>query len=183
MRAKCSVFIATRLDGFIARSDGRIDWLDEAETRVPAGEDCGHGQFMSTVDALVMGRHTFELACSFARWPWGTTPIVVLSSTLSPLPAGLPDSVSLACAALPEVVAQLSASRVRHIYVDGSVTIQRFLAADLVDELTITTIAVLLGAGQSLLGPLAADIRLEHVSTRAFDFGCVQSQYRIARQP
>src|SRR6266852_4354511 len=80
MVPKCSVFIATSLDGFISRIDGHIDWLDDANSRVPAGEDCGYGRFMATVDALVMGRHTFELARSFGEWPYGTTPVVVLSS-------------------------------------------------------------------------------------------------------
>jgi dihydrofolate reductase len=179
--AKCSVFIATSLDGFISRADGSIDWLDEANARVPAGEDCGYAQFMSTVDALVMGRHTFELALSFNKWPYGATPVVVLSSHMTSLPRGVPDTASLADEAPAKSVARLSDRGLRHLYIDGGVTIQRFLAAGLIDEVTITKIPVLIGAGRPLFGPLASDVRLEHVSTRAFDFGFVQSKYRVLK--
>lgn len=178
---KCSVFIAASLDGFIARPDGGIDWLDEANARVPKGEDCGFGAFMATVDALVMGRHTFDLARSFGEWPYGQTPVVVLSSRLRSLPAGLPATVSLSSEAPASLVERLSAAGTKHLYVDGGVTIQRFLADGLIDELTITTIPVLLGAGRPLFGPLADDVRLEHVSTRAYEFGFVQTRYRVLK--
>lgn len=90
MTARCSVFIATSLDGFISRLDGSIDWLDEANARVPKGEDCGDAQFMSTVDALVMGRHTFDLARSFDEWPYSETLVFVLSSSKKSVPKGAP---------------------------------------------------------------------------------------------
>lgn len=182
MRATCSVFIAISLDGFIARADGSIDWLGAANARVPAGEDCGYAEFMSGIDAMLMGRHTFELARSFGNWPYGSTPVIVLSSTMAALPAGTPDSVSLASAPPAAMVSTLSGQGVRRVYVDGGVTIQRFFGAGLIDDLTITTIPVLIGAGRPLFGPLAADVRLEHQSTRAFDFGFVQSRYRVVRR-
>jgi dihydrofolate reductase len=181
--AKCSVFIATSLDGFISRADGSIDWLEQANRRVPKGEDCGYEQFISTVDALVMGRHTFEQARSFSDWPYGQTPVIVLSSRLRALPGGLPDTVRLYDDAPGAVVARLSAEGMRHLYIDGGLTIQRFLSAALIDEVTITTIPVLLGRGRPLFGPLPADVRLEHMSTRAFDFGFVQSRYRVLKAP
>ena len=134
--AKCSVFIATSLDGFISRMDGSIDWLDEANTRVPKGEDCGYAHFMSTVDALVMGRHTIDLAKSFGEWPYGQTPVFVLSSHMTSLPVGIPKSVHLSSEAPAELVARLSAQGIKHLYIDGGVTIQRFLAAALIDEIT-----------------------------------------------
>jgi len=179
--AKGSVFIATSLDGFISREDGSIDWLDQANARVPAEEDCGYAEFMSTVDALVMGRHTFELARSFAEWPYGQTPVFVLSSRLSALPAGVPGTVHLSREAPAALVARLSAQGIKHLYIDGGVTIQRFVADGLIDEVTITRIPVLIGAGRPLFGPLSSDVRLEHLSTRAFDFGFVQSKYRVVR--
>lgn len=179
--AKCSVFIATSLDGFISRTDGSIDWLDEANTRVPEGEDCGYAQFMSTVDALVMGRHTFELAKSFGEWPYGKTPVLVLSSRMTSLPGDVPNTVRLSSEEPAALVAQLSAQNLRHLYIDGGVTIQRFLASALIDEVTITRIPVLLGSGRPLFGPLSQDVRLEHISTRAFDFGFVQSKYRVLK--
>jgi dihydrofolate reductase len=181
--AKCSVFIATSLDGFISRKDGSIDWLDQANARVPAGEDCGYAQFMSTVDALVMGRHTFELASSFAQWPYGQTPVFVLSGSMSSLPAGVPGTVRLSRETPAALVARLSAQGMKHLYIDGGVTIQRFVADGLIDEVTITRIPVLIGAGRPLFGPLSSDVRLEHLSTRAFDFGFVQSKYRVVKAP
>ena len=181
MIAKCSVFIATSLDGFISRTDGSIDWLDEANARVPTGEDCGYEQFMSTVDALVMGRHTFELAQSFSGWPYGSTPVVVLSSRMSSLPSSVPSTVSLSGEAPAALVARLSGEGMRHLYIDGGITIQRFLAAALIQEFTITKIPVLIGTGRPLFGPLSSDVRLEHESTRAFDFGFVQSKYRVVK--
>jgi dihydrofolate reductase len=178
---KCSVFIATTLDGFIARPDGRIDWLDEANKRVPAGEDCGYREFMRTVDALVMGRSTFELAASFAEWPYGETPVYVLSSTLHSLPPRVPASVLLTNEPPPALVERLSTQGMAHLYIDGGVTIQRFLEVRLIDEITVTTIPVLIGTGRPLFGPAWRDVELEHLSTRAFDFGFVQSKYRIPK--
>ena len=181
--ARCSVFIAASLDGFISRTNGSIDWLDEANTRVPDGEDCGYAQFMSTVDALVMGRHTFELAKSFGAWPYGRTPVFVLSSRMSSLPGDVPDTVRLSSEEPATLVARLSAQDMNHLYIDGGVTIQRFLASGLIDEVTITRIPVLIGSGRPLFGSLSQDVRLEHMSTRAFDFGFVQSKYRVVKAP
>ncbi len=178
---KCSVFIAASLDGYIARADGRIDWLDAANARVPKGEDCGYAAFMSTVDALVMGRRTFELARSFPEWPYGRTRVVVLSSRMRSLPAGAPGTVQLVDESPAALVARLAAQGMKHLYVDGGVTIQRFLADGLIDEITITTIPVLIGSGRPLFGALKRDVRLEHLSTRAFEFGFVQSRYRVVR--
>ena len=181
--ARCSVFIATSLDGFISRTDGSIDWLDQANSRVPKGEDCGYEQFMSTVDALVMGRHTFELAKSFGEWPYGKTPVLVLSSRMRSLPAGLPKTVRLFNEAPGTIVARLAAEGMGHLYIDGGLTIQRFLSDALIDEIIITKIPVLIGSGRPLFGPLSADVRLEHISTRAFDFGFGQSKYRVLKAP
>jgi dihydrofolate reductase len=179
--AKCSVFIATSLDGFISRTDGSIDWLEQANARVPAGEDCGYAEFMSGVGALVMGRHTFDLARSFAEWPYGNKPVVVLSSRMGSLPAGVPGTVQLSSETPAALVARLSSEGMRHLYIDGGVTIQRFLSDALIDEITITRIPVLIGTGKPLFGPLSSDVRLEHLSTRAYDFGFVQSRYRVVK--
>jgi dihydrofolate reductase len=179
MTAKCSVFIATSLDGFISRLDGSIDWLDKANTLVPAGQDCGYQQFIATVDVLVMGRHSFDLVRTFSEWPYGSTPVVVLSSTMNVLPPNVPSTVALSSETPAGLVSRLSSHGMRRLYIDGGVTIQRFLAAGLIDDLTITTIPVLIGSGRPLFGPLAADVTLEHVSTHAFDFGFVQSKYVV----
>ena len=178
---KCSVFIATSLDGFISRRDGSIDWLNEANAVVPEGEDCGYAQFMSSVDALVMGRNTFEQVLSFGAWPYGTTPVVVLSRQLKSLPGNVPATVTLSADDPTTLVQRLSAEGLQHLYIDGGLTIQSFLSAGLIDEIIITTIPIILGAGKPLFGPLPGDVALEHGSTRSFDFGFVQSKYRVVK--
>jgi dihydrofolate reductase len=179
MRPRCSVFVATSLDGFISREDGRIDWLEAANATVPAGEDCGYAAFFATVDALVMGRGTFETALAFPEWPYGAKPVFVVSRTLTQLPESTPATVSLSDEPPTELVARLHAEGFRHLYVDGGRTIQAFLSAGLIDELTITVIPVLLGAGRPLFGPLWADVALELVASRSYPFGFVQNRYRV----
>ncbi|MFN0304007.1 MAG: dihydrofolate reductase family protein [Burkholderiales bacterium] len=173
------MFIATSLDGFVSRSDGSIDWLHAANAVVPQGEDCGYAAFMSTIDGLVMGRNTFEQAMSFEEWPYGSTPVVVLSHTLRSLPRPTPSTVSLV-ADLPAVlVKRLAEQGHRHLYIDGGLTIQSFLAAGLIAEMTITVIPILLGAGKPLFGSLHGDVHLELLSSEAYPFGFVQNKYRL----
>ena len=179
LRARCSVFIATSLDGFIARSDGSIDWLDNANLAVPKGEDCGYSEFMGSIDALVLGRATFELALNFDSWPYERTPVYVLSRKLSALPAGTPGTVTLLSGTPNDVVAHAMSRGHRSLYVDGGETIRGFLSAGLITDLTITVIPVLLGSGRPLFGALASDIKLKHLHTRAFPFGFVQSKYAV----
>lgn len=179
MPRHCSAFIATSLDGFIARPDGGLDWLDQANTRVPAGEDCGYAEYVSSVDAIVMGRLSFEKVLTFAAWPYGETPVYVLSRTLDSLPDGVPSSVALH-AGPPEALLEFAGAHGHEsLYVDGGATVCAFLNADLLREITITVIPVLLGAGRPLFGGLAGEIPLRHLSTRCYPFGFVQSRYAI----
>jgi dihydrofolate reductase len=172
---EASVFITTSLDGFIARQDGALDWLPAA-----GGEPHGYTEFMATVDALVIGRKTIETVLTFDGWPYGQKPVVVLSTTLSELI--VPDgAVCEVMAGTPrEIVSRLSQRGMKHLYIDGGVTIQGFVEAGLIQHLTITRIPVLLGSGIPLFGPLSHDIRLEHVATRSYPSGMVQSEYLIA---
>ncbi len=176
---KCSVFIATSLDGYIARPDGGIDWLDDANASVPPGEDCGYGAFMVTVDALVMGRGTFEKVLEFDGWPYGNTPVYLLSRSMTQLPDGVPDSVELMCVSPAEVVELARERGHQGLYIDGGKTIQGFLNAGLITDITLTTIPILLGSGIRLFGERQGDLTLQHVSTRAFPFGFVQSHYAL----
>lgn len=179
MRPRFAVFIATSLDGFIARQDGSLDWLDEANARVPAGEDCGYAEFMASVDALLMGRKTYETVLTFGEWPYGDKPVYVLSDQLRSLADGVPDTVRLIRGDIPTIVSQLRDCGHQKVYVDGGRTIQSLLAAGIVDEITVTRIPVLLGAGRTLFGRLSGDLALKHVSTRSFPFGFVQSTYEV----
>ncbi|WP_428827323.1 dihydrofolate reductase family protein [Azonexus sp. IMCC34842] len=181
MSAKASVFIATSLDGFIARADGSIDWLDAANTLVPSGEDCGYSAFMETVDVLVMGKNTFATVSSFGAWPYADKKVVVLSSKPLQVPVELSGKVSTSAESPAVLLERLSAAGAKRLYVDGGMTIQRFLAAGLIDDITITLIPVLLGHGRPLFGPMKNDVPLVHVATKTFEFGFVQLQYRVAR--
>ena len=180
MNARAAVFIACSLDGFIARPDGDIGWLNEASAGLPEGEDCGYGAFMADVDAIVMGRKTFEQVLSFeGAWPYGSTPLVVLSRRPLEIPERLAGSVSQDAGAPEAIAARLAARGARKLYVDGGRTVQAFLAAGPVDEITVTLIPVLLGAGIPLFGPLERDLGLTLVSSRAYEVGFVQLVYRV----
>ena len=181
MRVKVSVYVGISLDGFIARSDGAVDWLDEANKAVPAGEDCGFQAFMDSVDTLVMGRKTFEQVLSFGQWPYGETPVVVLSRNAISFPPNLPNTVTHSSESPRDLLERFSSEGVKHVYVDGGNTIQRFFSAGLIDQITVTVIPVILGGGIPLFGPLDKDINLTHLRTTAFDFGFVQSTYAVKR--
>lgn len=179
--AKVSVFIATSFDGFIARKDGSIDWLEKANSTVPAGEDCGYQAFFDSTDTLVMGRKTFETVLSFEQWPYGNKRVVVLSTQLKAIPSHLTQTVSVMSASPAKLIETLSLQGSQHIYLDGGRAIQSFLADNLVDEITVTTIPVLLGEGTSLFGQLKKDIDLEHIKTLTYSNGFVQSTYRLKK--
>jgi dihydrofolate reductase len=170
---KTSVFIGVSVDGFIARADGSFDFLPHV-----SGEDHGYDAFMASVDALVIGRKTYEVALSFGSWPYGSKPVFVLSSRpLAPAPAeAIVERVSGAPA---DIAAGLAGRGIRHAYVDGGVTIQAFLRAGLVQRLVITRVPVLIGEGIPLFGPLPHDLQLTHVTTRSFPSGLVQTEYAI----
>lgn len=178
---KCSVFIATSLDGYIAREDGDLDWLDAANQTVPDGEDCGYGAFMAGVDALVMGRNTYEKVLSFGAWPYGETPVIVLSRDELRIPENISGIVSHSSDDPDALCRRLSAEGHRKLYIDGGITIQRFLDAGLITDLTITVIPVILGGGIPLFGPMRRDVALTHRHTKSYDFGFVQSTYDMTR--
>jgi dihydrofolate reductase len=181
MVAKCSVFVGVSLDGFIARADRSIDWLEAANRNAAPGEDFGFGAFFAGVDVLVTGRHTFEQVLSFPEWPYGSKPVIVMSRSLQHLPSGAPATVSISQEAPVDLVRRLSAEGARHLYIDGGLTVQSFLAAGMIDELTVTFLPILIGSGLPLFGPLPGDIHLEHLGTRAYEGGLVQNKYRVEK--
>ncbi len=172
---ECEVFIAASMDGYIARKDGGIDWLNSFAD-VP-GEDYGFKAFMDSVDALVMGRNTFEKVMTFGAWPYGKKPVVVLTSRGRPRGKKLPDTVSFMKGTPARVVAELEKKGMRRVYLDGGRTIQAFLRSGLVTRMIVTRIPILIGSGVPLFGRSTRDIRLRHVRTRAYASGLVQSEY------
>ena len=169
-----TVFVGISVDGFLARRDHTFDFLPQDP------EDHGFTEFLASVDALVMGRNTFEVVRGMQEWPYGNKRLVVLSSR--PLDTGgLRGPVEHMSGTPAEIVAKLAASGAHHLYVDGGITIQRFLREGLVDRLVMTRVPVLIGEGIPLFGALPRDVRLRHVATRAFPSGLVQSEYAVLR--
>ncbi len=177
MTITASVYIATTLDGFIAREDGSIDWLMEANTTVPPGEDCGYAAFMGTVDVLVMGRNTYEQVASFEPWPYQDKRVVVLTSRDVTFRTGPGIKLEQSSESPRQLLSRLRSEGCKHAYVDGGKVIQNFLAEGLIDRLTITAIPVLIGKGRSLFGRMPNDIQLKLIESKAYEFGFVQSTY------
>jgi dihydrofolate reductase len=169
-----SVFVGTSVDGFIARPNGALDFLP-----VGGGEAHGYDEFIATVDALVIGRNTFETVLGFPTWPYGDRRVVVLSSRPLDLSAVGGGRVEQMAGNPAEIVAKLAASGAHHLYVDGGITVQRFLREGLVDHLTITRVPVLIGEGIPLFGSLPHDLRLRHVATQHYASGLVKSEYHV----
>ena len=170
---KASVFVGTSLDGFIARGDGGFDFLPPG-----GGEPHGYEEFMATVDALVIGRHTYETVLELDAWPYGEKRVVVLSTReLPPAPRGA--AVERMSGDAAQIVSQLRARGIRHLYVDGGITIQQFLRAGLIQRLIITRVPVLIGSGIPLFGALPRDIALTHVATHQYASGLVKSEYAV----
>jgi len=169
-----SVFIGTSVDGFIARPNGDLDFLP-----VGGGEPHGYNEFIASVDAIVIGRKTFETVLAYPVWPYGEKRVVVLSSRSVDLSAVRGGVVEQMGGPPAEIVSQLAARGIHHIYVDGGITIQGFLQAGAIQRLIITRVPVLIGEGVPLFGALPRDIRLQHVATRHYPSGLVQSEYLV----
>ena len=169
---KLSVFCGVSVDGFLARPNDTLDFLRTGEQ-----EPHGFEEFYGSVDVVVIGRKTFEVVLTFGKWFYGKKPVVVLSSgplDFSSVKGGVVEQMSGEPA---EIVKQLKTRGFKHAYIDGGMTIQRFLAAGLIDRLVITRVPVLIGTGIPLFGPVPRDISLRHVATRCYNGGLVQSEY------
>jgi dihydrofolate reductase len=169
-----SVFIGMSVDGFIARRNGDLDFLPPG-----GGEPHGYDEFMASVDALVIGRNTFETVLSFPEWPYGKKRVVVLSSRPLDFSAVRGGTVEQMSGSPAQIVSKLAASGAQHVYIDGGITIQRFLRAGLIQRLIITRVPVLIGEGIPLFGTVPHDIRLRHVATKHYQSGLVQTEYEV----
>lgn len=173
------VFVGTSLDGFIARENGDFDWL------VAAGDalgETGYDEFFAGVDAMVVGRATFDTVRAFPEWPYAGKRVLVLSRTLVRSTDAEPEPDTTVHATLHDVLETLAAEGRHRVYVDGGRTIQSFLRAGLISEITISRAPVLLGAGIPLFGALDADVHLRHVRTRELGAGFTQSTYEVLNQ-
>lgn len=173
------VFIATSLDGFIARENGDIDWLLKHDQ---AGEDHGYDDFMEDIDVIVMGRGTYEAVRRMGEWFY-TRPVLVLSAQLAQqkVPSDLSGKVRFSDQSPGEVMVMLASEGARRAYVDGGRIIQSFLDLDMISDLVITRVPILLGTGRPLFGGDPHDVALAHKGTRSFPSGLVQSHYEVVK--
>ena len=173
-----SVYIATSIDGYIATADGDVDWLHELP--VPEGDDFGFSDFMADIDALVMGRHSYEKVRSFGVWPY-PCPTFVLTSQDMAIPPDLEGRVEFIAGAPEAVTTKLAARGLHRLYIDGGQVIQSFLAEDLVEQMVITRIPVVLGGGIPLFGELGDPLWFRHEGTEICANALVKSRYRRVR--
>jgi dihydrofolate reductase len=172
------VFIATSLDGYIARQNGDIDWLPQHP--IP-GEDLGYEGFIADIDMIVMGRGTYEKVAAFDHWPYAV-PVLVLSKQLAgtPVPEALINKLQFSSLEPAEIMKNLEKENIRRVYVDGGQVVQSFLREGLITDMTLTVIPTLIGAGRPLFGALGQDCFLQLVSSQSFPIsGIVQSTYRL----
>lgn len=168
------VYIATSLDGFIATSDGGLDWLYTLAN--PEQSDYGYADFISKIDAIVMGRNTFEKVLTFGEWPYDR-PVFLLSNSLATLPERILDKAEIVNGDIKKLVNQLNQRGYNNLYVDGGGVIQSFLKEDLIDEMIITLVPILLGNGFSLFGKLDRHLKFRHQKTEIYNKTLVKNYY------
>lgn len=171
----CKVYIATSLDGYIAGPNNELGWLEDLPN--PDESDFGFFAHMEAMDAVVMGRGTFEAVQAFRPWPY-EKPVVVISSSLSQVPEDLVGKVEIMAGDLAGIISQCADRGFENLYIDGGKLVSSFLAAGLIDEMTISRVPILLGDGIGLFGNLGSSEWWDHVSTESFAGGMVQSTYR-----
>jgi dihydrofolate reductase len=171
---KVSVFVGASVDGFIARRNDDLDFLPPG-----GGEPHGYNEFLASVDAIVIGRKTFEKVLTLGPWAYGKKHVVILSNRSVDLSAAVGGDVEQMAGTPAEIVSQLAARGFSHLYVDGGITVQEFLRAGLVQHLTVTRVPVLIGDGIPFFGALPHDIPLHHVATQHYPSGLVQTEYLI----
>jgi len=171
-RPRCSAFIATSLDGYIAGPGGSLDWLKMVER---PGEDYGYQTFFDSVDALVLGRTTYDAVLGMGAWPYASKRCLVLTHR-----KGTPGHGEILLEATPsEALARLARHGVQHVYVDGGAVLRQFLAAGLLDRLTLSVLPVVLGNGIPLFAPGGAERRLLLEDVRSWPSGLAQLRYRV----
>jgi dihydrofolate reductase len=173
-RPKVSIYIASSIDGYIARKDGNLDWLQDGHT---GDEDYGFKKFSSTIDAVVMGRNTYEVVAGFDDWAYKDKRVIVLSNTLSMVR----NEAELFSGQLTELLAKLHAENIKHIWIDGGITISKFLELGLVDDITLSLIAMVLGSGIPLFSAMNQEHKCHLVSTQSYPSGLVQLKYEVIR--
>lgn len=168
------VFVAQSLDGFIASKDGSTRWLNIPN---PTKTDYGYKQFLSKIDAFVIGRFTFEKALKYKPYPYNKQ-VFVLSTTLKNIPINLQDSVEIVNGNLKTIVQNINSKGYHKLYIDGAKTIQSFLNENLIDEITINTLPIILGEGIKLFENINKTIPLELKYQERYENGIITTTYK-----
>jgi dihydrofolate reductase len=174
IQPKISVYIAMSIDGYIARKDGSIDWLERGHV---GDEDYGFKKFFNSIDALILGRNTYETVSAFDKWPYTGKRVIVLSNTLNEVRK----EAELFCGQLTNLASILHSDGIQHVWVDGGITISKFLEAGLVDHITISIIPVILGSGIPLFSFMHIEQVCRFISTQSYPSGLVQLQYEVIK--
>lgn len=169
------VYIATSLDGYIATPDGGIDWLMGIPN--PDNSDFGFSDFMDKIDAILMGRNTFEKVLSFNEWPY-EKPVFVLSYKLRKIPDHLKDKAEIVRGNIKNINKEMKKRGIENLYIDGGGVIQGFLREDLIDEMIITRVSVLLGDGIPLFKDINHFLKFKHIKTTVYNEDLVKSHYK-----
>ena len=183
---KCSVYIATSADGFIAKEDGSVDWLHTSgnpEADMGDDADMGMNNYMASVDCMIMGRKCMDTISSFnltpEQWPYGDIKIIVLSNTVKVAPENLKGKVEMYSGDLNSLISKLENEGFKHAYIDGGTTIQQFINLKLINEMTITRAPILLGEGKPLFGKTFKDLKLEQAHATAYPNDFIQVKYTV----
>lgn len=171
-RPQISIYIAMSIDGFIARRDGSIDWLEYGHT---GDEDYGFKAFFSSIDTLILGRKTYEVVSSFAEWPYSGKRVIVLSNSLR----SVREEAEVFCGPLEMLVSKLRSEGVEHVWIDGGVTVSQFLGAGLVDRMTISVLPIILGSGIPLFSQTENELICRLTSSKSYPSGLIQLRYDI----
>lgn len=174
-RPKISIYIGTSIDGYIARKDGNLDWLHYGHE---GDEDYGFKKFINSVDTLILGRNTYQVVSGFDDWPYKDKKVIVLSDTLKEVRK----EAQLFCGELTDLLTNLHSEGTKHVWVDGGITVSRFLEAGLVDEITISIVAMILGSGISLFSVMNKDHKCRLAHSQSYPSGLVQLKYEIVKE-
>ncbi len=183
---KCSVFIATSTDGYIADENGGLDWLHVSGSQdadMSDNLDMGFADYISSVDCMIMGRKCMETISGFnltpEQWPYGDIKIYALSNKRHATPDNLSDKVEMYSGDLSELMRQLELDGYKHAYIDGGSTITSFLNQQLINEVTITRVPVILGGGIPLFGNVEKAVQLREASAIVFPNDFIQTKYTV----
>ena len=172
-------YLAASLDGYIADSDGGVDWLNSQPN--PDGSDFGFSEFLNSIDAILMGANTFRTVQSFGVWPY-TKPVFVLSNSIQRVPDGFEGKVEIVSGEIKNILQRLEQDGLHTIYADGGTVVKSCMTQGFLDELVVTHVPVSLGSGISLFPANASSINYEHISTEVIGVGMVKSHYKVKKE-